>query len=128
MKTGIIIIVARRPLFCVTTSKQTTKQHPRLGDRFLTSKYMQQLQSSAFANKHVPTESIGATIEELCFLLIRAERLSMGLIWSLVVQRVVGYSPDSNEASAEAEESPLFEAVTRERLKTQRTEKILRML
>jgi hypothetical protein len=37
----------------------------------------------------------------------------------------VGYSPDSNEVSAEAEESPLLEAVTRDRLvKTQQTEKI----
>jgi hypothetical protein len=36
----------------------------------------------------------------------------------------VGYSPDSNEVRAEAEESPLLEAVNRERLvKTQQTEK-----
>jgi hypothetical protein len=36
----------------------------------------------------------------------------------------VGYSPDINEVSAEAEDSPLLEAVTRERLaKTQQTEK-----
>jgi hypothetical protein len=39
--------------------------------------------------------------------------------------RVVGYSPDSNEMSAKADESPLLEAVTRERLvKTQQIEKI----
>jgi hypothetical protein len=38
--------------------------------------------------------------------------------------RVLGYSPDSIEVSTEAEESPLLEAVTRERLvKTQQTEK-----
>jgi hypothetical protein len=37
--------------------------------------------------------------------------------------RAVGYSPDSNEVSAEAEESPLLEAVTWERLvKKQKTE------
>jgi hypothetical protein len=35
---------------------------------------------------------------------------------------VVGYSPDRNEVNAEADESPLLEAVTRERLKTQQTE------
>jgi hypothetical protein len=40
------------------------------------------------------------------------------------VQRVVGYSPDSNEVIAEAGESPMLETVTRERLvKTQQTEK-----
>jgi hypothetical protein len=40
------------------------------------------------------------------------------------VQRVVGYSPDNNEVSAKAEESPLLEAIARERLvKTQRTGK-----
>jgi hypothetical protein len=38
--------------------------------------------------------------------------------------RVVGYSLDTNEVSAEAEEPPPLEAVTRERLvKTQKTEK-----
>jgi hypothetical protein len=30
------------------------------------------------------------------------------------VTAVVGYSPDSNKETAEAEESPLLEAVTRE--------------
>jgi hypothetical protein len=36
----------------------------------------------------------------------------------------VEYSPDNNEVSAEAEETPLLEAVIRERLvKTQQTEK-----
>jgi hypothetical protein len=36
----------------------------------------------------------------------------------------VGYLPDSNEVSAESEESPLLEAVTKERLvKSQQTEK-----
>jgi hypothetical protein len=39
------------------------------------------------------------------------------------LERVVGYSLDSNEVSAEAEESPLLETVTRERLKRQQTEK-----
>jgi hypothetical protein len=29
---------------------------------------------------------------------------------------VVGYSPDSNDISTEAEESPLFRAVTKQRL------------
>jgi hypothetical protein len=43
----------------VTTSKQTTKQHPLLGNRLLISKYTQPLRSNAFANKHVPTETIG---------------------------------------------------------------------
>jgi hypothetical protein len=37
--------------------------------------------------------------------------------------KVVGYSPDSNQVSAEAEESPLLEAITKERMKTQQAEK-----
>jgi hypothetical protein len=38
----------------------------------------------------------------------------------------VGYSPNSNEVNAEAEEFPLLEAVIRERLvKTEQTEKNL---
>jgi hypothetical protein len=42
---------------------------------------------------------------------------------------VVGYSPDRNEVSAQAEESPLLEAVTRERLEnTEQTKKTYRML
>jgi hypothetical protein len=37
---------------------------------------------------------------------------------------IVGYSPESNDGSTEAEDSPLLEAVVRERLvKTQQTEK-----
>jgi hypothetical protein len=41
----------------------------------------------------------------------------------------VEYSPDSNKVSAEVEEFPLLEAVTRERLvKTRQTEKAWRML
>jgi hypothetical protein len=32
------------------------------------------------------------------------------------IMRFMGYSPDSNEVIAETEESPLLEAVTRERL------------
>jgi hypothetical protein len=39
----------------VTTSKQTTKQHPLLGN----SKYAQLLTSNALANKHVSTEIVG---------------------------------------------------------------------
>jgi hypothetical protein len=40
------------------------------------------------------------------------------------VSRVVGYSLDSKEVSAEAGDSPLLETVTRERLvKTQKTKK-----
>jgi hypothetical protein len=38
--------------------------------------------------------------------------------------RIVGCPPESNEVRAEAEESPLLEAVTREQMvKTQHTEK-----
>jgi hypothetical protein len=36
----------------------TAEQHPLL-DRFLISKYTQPLLSNAFANKHIPTETIG---------------------------------------------------------------------
>jgi hypothetical protein len=44
------------------------------------------------------------------------------LSWSK--SSVVGYSPDSNDVSTEDEESPLLEAVTRERLmKTKQIEK-----
>jgi uncharacterized protein YpmB len=43
--------------------------------------------------------------------------------------RVVVYLPESNEVSAEAEESPLLEAVTKERLvKTQQIEKALSLV
>jgi hypothetical protein len=45
--------------YWVTTSKQTAKQHPLLGKKFLISKYMQPLMSNAFTNKHIPTETIG---------------------------------------------------------------------
>jgi hypothetical protein len=38
---------------------------------------------------------------------------------SSVDSSVVGYSPDNNDVSTEAEESPLLEAVVRERLMTQ---------
>jgi hypothetical protein len=60
------------------TSNQTRKQHPLLGNRFLISKYTQLLPSNAFTNKHIPMETIGATIEELCFLLVHAEKLYGG--------------------------------------------------
>jgi hypothetical protein len=41
----------------------------------------------------------------------------------------VGYLPHGNEASAEAEESPMLETVTREQLvKTEQTEKSWRVL
>jgi hypothetical protein len=50
--------------------------------------------------------------------MVRAEGLKAGGNFEL--SSVVRYSPDSNEVSAEAEESPLLEAVTR---KLQHTEK-----
>jgi hypothetical protein len=66
--------------YWVTTSKQTTKEHPLLGSDDEISKYIGALLGNAFANKHVPIEAIGATVEELCFLLVRAEWLSMGQV------------------------------------------------
>jgi hypothetical protein len=51
-----------------------------------------------------------------------------GAIVELKVEKssVAGYSPDSNDVSAGAEESPLLEAVARERLlKTQQARKRL---
>jgi hypothetical protein len=39
---------------------------------------MQPLLSKAFANKHVPMEMIGATSEELRFLLVRTKGLLCG--------------------------------------------------
>jgi hypothetical protein len=62
------------------------------------------------------TEAIGATLEELCFLMVPAEGIKGGQLEQ--VKKVVGYSPDSNGVSVEAVESPLLEAVTRERLMT----------
>jgi hypothetical protein len=57
---------SRRITYCsvqtrywVMTSKQTMKQLLLLGNRFLISKYTKPLLSNAFANKHVPTETIG---------------------------------------------------------------------
>jgi hypothetical protein len=41
---------------------------------------MQPLESNAFADKHVSTEMIGATIQELCFQLVCAKKLSMGQV------------------------------------------------
>jgi hypothetical protein len=46
--------------YWVTTTKQTSKQHPLLGNRFLISKYASPFLSNAFANKQVTM----ATIEE----------------------------------------------------------------
>jgi hypothetical protein len=91
------------------------KQHPLLGNRFLIRKYMQPLVSNDFADKHVPTEMMGATTEELFFFCWPCRGVINGtsLVFSSVM-RVVGYSPDSNEVSPEAEESSLLEAVTRE--------------
>jgi hypothetical protein len=57
------------------TSEQTVEQHSLLGNRFLISKYTQPLLGNACANKHVLMETIGATAEELCFLLVPAEGL-----------------------------------------------------
>jgi hypothetical protein len=54
-----IIYYSVQARYWITTSKQTTKQHPLLGSRFLTSKYTQPLLSNAFANKLVPMERIG---------------------------------------------------------------------
>jgi hypothetical protein len=53
--------------YWVTTLKQATEQHLLIGNRFLMSKYMQQLLSNAFANKHVPMEKIGVQNEQ-CFI------------------------------------------------------------
>jgi hypothetical protein len=47
-------------------------EHLLLGNWFLISKYTQPLLSNNLANKQIPTEMIGATIEELCFLLVSA--------------------------------------------------------
>jgi hypothetical protein len=44
------------------------KHHSVLGNIYLLSKYTLPFQGNAFANKHVPTDMTGATIEELCFL------------------------------------------------------------
>jgi hypothetical protein len=43
----------------VVTSKQTTKQHLLLGNRFLISKYTRTLLGGAFADRHVPMKMIG---------------------------------------------------------------------
>jgi hypothetical protein len=51
------------------------KKHSLLGNRFLISKYTRPLLDNAFANKHLLTETIEATIRELCFLLVRAKVL-----------------------------------------------------
>jgi hypothetical protein len=56
------------------------EKRPLLGNRFLISKYMQPLLGNALANKDVPTETQGGTIEELCFLLVHTKGLSMGQI------------------------------------------------
>jgi hypothetical protein len=53
--------------YWVTASKQATEQHLLIGNRFLMSKYTQQLLSIAFANKHVPMETIGMQNEQ-CFI------------------------------------------------------------
>jgi hypothetical protein len=45
--------------YWVTTLKQTTKQHLLLGNRVLTSQYMQPLLRNTFTNKHFPKETIG---------------------------------------------------------------------
>jgi hypothetical protein len=80
---------SKRKAFCLhsgdvrywaATSKQTTKEHPLLGNRFLINRYAQPLLGVAFANGSIPAKNIGATIEELCFLLVRAEGLSMGQV------------------------------------------------
>jgi hypothetical protein len=59
LKMLICIYCNLQTCYWVTTSKQTTKQHSPLGNRFLISKYTQLLLSNAFANKHVPTETTG---------------------------------------------------------------------
>jgi hypothetical protein len=55
-----------------------------LDNRFFISKYRQTLLHKPFADKHVTTDMIGGTIEQLCFLLVHAEGLSMGQVHSLV--------------------------------------------
>jgi hypothetical protein len=47
-----------------------------LGNRFLISKYVRPLLGDAFADRYVPMEMIGATMDELCFFYaVRAEGL-----------------------------------------------------
>jgi hypothetical protein len=90
----------------------------------LISKYTQPLPSNAFDNKYVSTEPLG---EQQTVFPTRSVPIcykqGTSLEVSQLLKRYVGYSPDSNEVRAEAEESPLLEAVTRERLvKTRQTE------
>jgi hypothetical protein len=59
-------------------TQNLSPQHQLLVNRFLIRKYTQPLSSNAFAKKHVAMETIGTTAEELCFLLVRAERLYGG--------------------------------------------------
>jgi hypothetical protein len=74
---------------CLLLGKETTKQHPLLGNRYVISRYTQPLLGNTFANGNVPAEKIGATTEELCFLLVLAEGLSMGQVWKLAVRESV---------------------------------------
>jgi hypothetical protein len=63
----VSIIIMLEPLLG-NTSKQTTKQHLLLGNRFLISKYTRPLQGDTFVDRHDAMEMIGATMEKLCFL------------------------------------------------------------
>jgi hypothetical protein len=47
------------------------------------------LLGNAFASGRVLAEKTGATTEELSFLLVRAEGLSVGQVWKLVVSESV---------------------------------------
>jgi hypothetical protein len=51
------------------------KQHSLLGNIFIIIKCTRQLLDNTFGNKHIPRETIGARVEELCFLFVRAEML-----------------------------------------------------
>jgi hypothetical protein len=46
-----------------------------LGNRFLISKYTRPLLGNAFANKHVPTETIANTTMNSVFYAVRAKML-----------------------------------------------------
>jgi hypothetical protein len=69
--------------YWVTTLKQTRKQHPLLGNRFLISKYMQLLLSKAVANKDVPTETVGVQHIVALFFHFVSPRISISVLFFL---------------------------------------------
>jgi hypothetical protein len=65
--------------------------------------------------KHVPAATdTNSTIEERCFLCGLCRDVIARTVGAM--SSVVAYTPDSNEVSAEAEESPLLRVVTKQRL------------